>query len=446
MNRTCAILFPLLVASLLPAQRLTQVSLFPFDDLSRISIQTGKTVSFTGHRVQDGPNRVYFDVEAPFGHPRPFTIEGRGPLIQRIRVAENQPGVTRVVLDLRAEVEWRSEQLTNPARLVIEVRPRSPQSRRLDLPQRAYNAIPPHLDSPPAPADPTQASNSRLSTRILNAKLVLPPPARSKVSPPNPPPQRPAALAAPARDLPSGQQTLTRVLGLKLRRVILDPGHGGHDHGTTGPGGLAEKELVLDVALRLGALLEQRLGTEVVFTRSDDTFLPLGARTRLANQRDGDLFLSIHANASRDPLARGVETYFLNLTPSRDAMEVAQRENATSEYTLAELNDIIRKIAMNDKLRESQEFARFVQSSLQVHAEKTSGRVFNRGVKKAPFVVLIGAQMPSILAEIGFLSNAKEESRMKQGDYRQKLAEALYSGIAKYVATLSRSQVAQARD
>lgn len=238
---------------------------------------------------------------------------------------------------------------------------------------------------------------------------------------------------------------MIRVLGLKVGRIVLDPGHGGHDTGTIGPEGLREKDLVLDVAKRLGALIEERLGSEVIFTRTDDTFIPLERRTEIANEAKADLFLSIHANSSTLRSAAGVETYYLNFTTSRSALDVAARENSGSQKTVYELQDLLEKIALKDKVEESREFATRVQAALFPLSLKTNARAKDRGVRKAPFVVLIGASMPSVLAEIGFISNPRDESAMKRPDYRDRIAEALYKGLASYAGTLSHFQVAQRR-
>jgi len=239
-----------------------------------------------------------------------------------------------------------------------------------------------------------------------------------------------------------GDRSLIRALGLKIGRIVVDAGHGGHDTGTIGPNGLYEKDLVLDVALRLGKLLENRLGADVVYTRDDDTFIPLETRTAIANQQQADLFISVHANSSRDQSARGVETYYLNFTSSRDALEVAARENAVSEASIHELQDLVKKIALKEKIEESREFAMDVQTSLHSGLAAKAPAIRDRGVKKAPFIVLIGANMPSILAEISFISNPTDEKKLRTEDYRQKIAESLYKGVAKYVGGLSGVKVA----
>ena len=249
-----------------------------------------------------------------------------------------------------------------------------------------------------------------------------------------------------AKPTASGDRSLIRALGLKIGKIVIDPGHGGHDTGTIGPNGLEEKDLVLDVGRRLGKLLETRLGAEVVYTRKDDTFIPLETRTAVANQARADLFVSIHANSSHDPDARGVETYYLNFTSSPEALEVAARENAVSEKSIYELQDLVKKIALKEKIEESREFAGDVEQSLHSGLAAKSPAIRDRGVKKAPFIVLIGANMPSILAEVSFVSNPTDEHRLATGEYRQRIAESLYRGIAKYVNGLSGVKVASKID
>jgi len=245
-----------------------------------------------------------------------------------------------------------------------------------------------------------------------------------------------------ARTLRDGDRTLIRALGLKIGKVVVDAGHGGHDTGTIGPNGLLEKDLVLDVSLRLGRLLEKGMGADVVFTRDDDTFVPLETRTAVANKSEADLFISVHANSSRDATARGLETYYLNFTSSADALEVAARENAVSEKSIHELQDLVKKIAMKEKIEESRELASDVQRSMVTGLGTKDHGLRDRGVKKAPFIVLIGANMPSVLAEISFVSNPADERRLQTPEYRQKIAESLYRGIQRYVSGLSGMKLA----
>jgi N-acetylmuramoyl-L-alanine amidase len=247
--------------------------------------------------------------------------------------------------------------------------------------------------------------------------------------------QPPVAAPVPTRD---GQSTLTRALGLKIGRIVIDAGHGGHDTGTIGPTGLMEKDLCLDVALRLGKIIQQKLpGADIVFTRSDDTFIPLEDRTRIANEAKADLFISIHANSSPDHGARGIETYYLNMRGSPEAMAVAARENAVSQQGIHDLEEVVKKIARTEKIDESRELAEDVQDSLSKRIQKAAKPVKNRGVRKAPFVVLIGADMPSILTEISFLSNPSDEQLLKKPEYRQRVAEGLYQGVSDYLQSMN---------
>jgi N-acetylmuramoyl-L-alanine amidase len=223
-----------------------------------------------------------------------------------------------------------------------------------------------------------------------------------------------------------------RALGLKIGRIVIDAGHGGHDSGTLGADGIEEKDVVLDVALRLGKLLHDRLGAEVVYTRDDDTFVPLETRTAIANKAQADLFISVHANSSSDPSVKGVEVYYLNFTSDPEAMKVAGRENAVSTESVHELSDLVKKIALKDKIDESKELAADVDASLYAGLRKGNSELRNRGVKKAPFVVLIGANMPSILAEISFVTNPDTAEKLETPEYRERVAESLYKGVAVY--------------
>jgi N-acetylmuramoyl-L-alanine amidase len=299
-----------------------------------------------------------------------------------------------------------------------------------------------------AKLDPPEIGPAKIKPASVDTVSSAPAPADRIKSPPKN--KRKTASAdfdvREAQPTASGDRSLIRALGLKIGKIVIDPGHGGHDTGTIGPNGLEEKDLVLDVSRRLGKLLQTRLGAEVIYTRKDDTFIPLETRTAIANQEAADLFVSVHANSSHDPDARGVETYYLNFTSSPEALEVAARENAVSEKSIHELQDLVKKIALKEKIEESQEFASDVQRSLHTGLAAKNPGERDRGVKKAPFIVLIGANMPSILAEISFLSNPGDERRLDTADYRQKIAESLYRGIAKYVSGLSGVKVASKID
>ncbi len=272
-------------------------------------------------------------------------------------------------------------------------------------------------------SQPVVERSAKTPVRTTRASVLS---ASSAASPVIPPP--------PTAD---GQSTLMRALGLKIGRIVIDAGHGGHDSGTLGPDGIEEKDVVLDVALRLGKLLHDRLGAEVVYTRADDTFVPLETRTAIANKAQADLFISVHANSSGDPDARGVEVYYLNFTSDPEAMQVASRENAVSSQRVNQLSDLVKKIALKDKIDESRELAADVDESLYGGLKKGNGGLKDRGVKKAPFVVLIGANMPSILAEISFVTNPTDASKLDKPEYRERVAESLYAGIARYAGDIN---------
>ena len=259
--------------------------------------------------------------------------------------------------------------------------------------------------------------------------------------------RRAAASAAPEPPAANraGSYSLARQLGLRARRIVIDAGHGGHDPGTIGHSGLQEKELVLDVALRLERLVKQELATEVVLTRSSDVFIPLEERTAIANSRGADLFLSIHANSSRSAQARGIETYFLNFARNPHAEAVAARENAISPATLKDLQTLVKAITLNSKIAESRDFAAAVQEGM-VAGVKARHAVLDRGVHTAPFYVLIGANMPAVLAEIAFVSNPEDEKQLKTPEYRELVARSLLRGVRSYLEALNRAQPRQLTD
>jgi N-acetylmuramoyl-L-alanine amidase len=430
-------------------------------DILRVAIEVSGDFDFRGDFLHN-PERAYYDIPKSrpnFDSRRVYSEEIEGPLLKRIRIAETVPGVTRIVFDLNGDVQLNALRLSNPYRLVVELSPIAPATA-LPAPPVTPVAPPVRKWHPPeekkvgpaptvllslAPSPVVRAHNPEfLPFRAEPPKLDAPPPAPAPPPPvaaaePVKSPPSPAASETPkpARRTSAGTASLTRALGLKLNRVVIDPGHGGHDQGTAGDHGLIEKELVLDVSLRLGKLIAEQLGAEVIYTRTDDSFVALERRPQLANEKKADLFLSIHANSSPYPSVSGVETYVLNFTDSRSALDVAMRENASSQKSMSELHDIIQKITAHDKAQESKEFASKIQASLYAFSARSFPGEYDRGVKQAPFVVLIGTTMPAVLTEIGFVTNAKEEALLKRSDYRQKLADAIFHGVAKYAETLS---------
>lgn len=335
-------------------------------------------------------------------------VESTKPTVETVKIGKNP--VKKIV---EAGDEKQPDRRKSVARSGEDLRP--------DLPPAKFTAADGSAER--AAPDETTADKKSSTARAKSKRRV--------------PANRADVDAREARPTAAGDRSLIRALGLKIGKIVIDPGHGGHDTGTIGPDGLLEKDLVVDVGRRLGKLLETRMGAEVAYTRKDDTFIPLETRTAIANQEQADLFVSIHANSSRDPNARGVETYYLNFTSSADALEVAARENAVSEKSIHELGDLVKKIALKEKIEESHEFASNVQEALHSGLATKNSGIRNRGVKKAPFIVLIGANMPSILAEISFVSNPSDERKLQTPEYRQRIAESLYRGIAKYVSGLS---------
>lgn len=466
--------------------RVTGIRHWSAPDYSRVAIDVEGDVKFVSRRI-DSPARIFFDLRdtklASTLVGKTFDVDDG--FLKKIRVAQFGPGSTRVVLEVDNLSDYDAFLLPNPYRLVIDIhgrnglvkKPKDASEGALAGPDETAsspNAISANSsDDATSPASETAATTKPLTavvkkiveadddTSASAAELARrnaagatakrgSQAARTVVA------KRPAESDADAdadslriheaKPTAGGDRSLIRALGLKIGKIVIDPGHGGHDTGTIGPNGLEEKDLVLDVGRRLGKLLEARLGAEVVYTRKDDTFIPLETRTAVANQARADLFVSIHANSSRDAGARGVETYYLNFTSSPEALEVAARENAVSAKSVYELQDLVKKIALKEKIEESREFAGDVQQSLHSGLAVKSPAIRDRGVKKAPFIVLIGANMPSILAEISFVSNPTDEHRLATSEYRQRIAESLYRGIAKYANGLSGVKVASKID
>lgn len=237
---------------------------------------------------------------------------------------------------------------------------------------------------------------------------------------------------------------LARQLALGVRRIVIDAGHGGKDHGAPGYyKGVSEKDVVLKIAKRLAVKLRQELKCEVILTRSTDRFLTLDERTTLANKKRADLFISIHANASRNRNAYGVETYFLNLAKDRDSINVAARENATSEKNISDLHTILNSLMKNAKINESSRLAQYVQNSLVSDLKSSYGDIRNKGVKQAPFYVLLGARMPAILVETGFISNKRECKRLTSAAYQEKICDGIVKGVKRYIDSTHPSPLAR---
>jgi N-acetylmuramoyl-L-alanine amidase len=454
----------------------------------RITIELTREVGYRGDRV-DGPDRLFFD----FASSKPASaLDGTvgqlsGTLVKEFRIGRHPNDVTRVVLELAGAPKHSAFLLYDPFRLVVDLesapppanaRPASPPPTPAAFPAAA---VPPPSDrtagtgaakmpekSPARTPDvPVKVTTGGLTATAIAddppPAVVEPPPAVVEpppaVEPPPPaavdvPPPAPVEASKPAesegRPQPpastsKGDYSLARQLGLSVSRIVIDAGHGGHDPGAQA-NGLVEADLVLDVARRLEALLAAHPGMDVVLTRKDDTFIALEERTAIAKRENADLFLSIHANASRVTATRGVETYLLNFATNEAAEAVAARENATSARSMSKLPEILRTIALNNKLAESRELATMVQTALVRSLRTQSTGVRDLGVKQAPFVVLIGTEMPSVLVEISFLTNKAEAALLKQGSYRQRIAQALYDAVVKYQASLKKITTVASRE
>jgi N-acetylmuramoyl-L-alanine amidase len=364
-----------------------------------------------------------------------------------VRIAQNRDDVVRIVLDFKEVRDHSVFYLDNPTRVVIDV-------RGAPRPQMA-SAEPATAPAAPPPSEPAeQTLPARRLPAVAEPDVVPPAPARPGPAPVTIDPAEPvranprAAARGDAAPLPpqtnrAGSYSLARQLGLGARTIVIDAGHGGHDPGSIGPGGLQEKDLVLDVALRLEKLVRARLGAAVILTRSGDVFVPLEERTAIANAKGADLFLSIHANSSRSPRPRGVETYFLSFAADPHAEAVAARENAISAATMKDLQNLVKAIALNSKLDESRDFASSVQEAMVANIKPHYPSLQDRGVRTAPFYVLIGANMPSILAEIAFVSHPEEERMLRQSAHRERVAASLCEGVRAYLETLNRTQMRQ---
>jgi N-acetylmuramoyl-L-alanine amidase len=443
-----------------PVEKVTDVRFWTAGDTTRVAIEVSGEFRFKSQRLS-APDRVFFDLtQTKIGlkDKKPTTIPVKDGLVKQVRLAEKEPGTIRVVLDLEDGVEFAVSQLSNPERLMVELKSKKGAAKPLQTREQTVAPAPPPAPKVAAPEPKAQkAEDVQLAALIppVFASIAGSAPVNANVAPKPvaiPVPAAPVAVETAPLEEPkgaarnsNGERSMTRVLGLKLAKVVIDPGHGGHDQGTHSKAGMLEKDLVLDISNRLAELLRTRLGTEVVLTRSDDTFLSLEERTRLANEAKADLFLSIHANSSPVKSVAGVETFYLNFSTGREDLDLATRENAASGRSIADLKEVVSKIALRAKSDESREFALKIQKSLQTTAVKQNKDAKDRGVKRAPFVVLIGADMPSVLAEIGFLSNSRDEALLKGPEHRDRVAEALYNGIAGYADSLSKgTQLARA--
>lgn len=352
---------------------------------TRLVISVDETVPYAKHILKN-PDRIFIDLRgARLGSEligRDLSINDG--LLKRVRVGQYDAETVRVVLDIDHIERHKVFALENPFRLIVDV--------------------------------------------TGNGKGKGLPPADSGIKP------------EPGGD--NAKLSLARQLGLGVETVVIDPGHGGKDPGAIGPGGVMEKDVVLDISKRLKEIIEGSTGRRAYLTRDDDTFLALEERTAIANTREADLFVSIHINAHANPAVRGMETYYLNLATTRAEQRIAARENRASYKKVSDLQKILSSLMLNSKKDESRALARSIQSAL-VKSDNGAYRPKDLGVKKAPFYVLIGAQMPSVLVEVSFVTNPREEKLLASPEYRQAMASRIYRGLEAYMQQMkSRPSVA----
>ena len=381
-----------------PRVEIVNLRRFTHPNFTRIVLDIGKLREYTFGELQD-PGRIYVDVLQAKLNP---ILQGqsypvKADYISQVRISQKTPSTVRVVVDVEFPriLSHRVYPLLDPFRLVIDIYPRETKAPSSPTPP----------DKPLPPADKTQ------------------PPVKREVAP---------------RDPNLAGTSLARQLGLGVRTIVIDPGHGGPRPGTIGKSGLQEKTVNLDVALALQKLLKEKAGLDAILTRESDVDVPLDNRTVIANQKRADLFVSIHSNAHRDRKRSGVETFFLNISPDPSVIELAAAENATSTKNIGEMKTILQKIVQNSKIQESRDLAEFIQKNLVRSLAKDLPSVRSLGVKGGPFWVLIGGEMPSVLVEISHLSNAKEEAKLKTKKYRELAAQGIYDGIMEYIRSLGK--------
>jgi N-acetylmuramoyl-L-alanine amidase len=375
------------------AKKLTDVRHWSDDNYTRVVFDFSDKVSYSFNHLAaepkaQTPSRIYLDIEnLELDGDRPFPSVSDA-VISEVRTGQPKPGVTRFVLDLHDDVEFRVFPLENPFRIVVDVNAVAAASAPGQQPQ--IRSLPPAADQ---------------IASILD------------LSPKDAPP----LIQIPDRN-PSGG----------LRRIVVDAGHGGKDPGAIGPNQVMEKDVTLAIARQLSKRLRDELHCEVIMTRSGDTYLPLQERTALANRVDADLFISIHANASENRSVYGVETYYLNFSKNDQAVAVAARENGMSLREVGNLELILFDLMANSKINESSRLAAEIQNALVQRLSRKYSKVKNLGVRPGPFHVLLGATMPSVLVETAFISNRREEKRLTSPEYHQQAADAIIAGVRNY--------------
>jgi N-acetylmuramoyl-L-alanine amidase len=397
----------------------------------RLTVDLDSEIAYHQEEIAN-PRRLFFDLKGvkTASALQDAALRFDDDVVKEIRLGRHPQNTTRLVVDLEGVGSYTVYPLYGPYRLVIDFR------RAVTTTSAPAKPVPPPASAPPPLPEP---KTTAALTVLPQIKPAIPERASAAVPPPLPSTPAPARTMSPAvpASNSNGKFSLSRQLGLGVSRVVIDAGHGGHDPGAHG-NGITESELTLDVAQRVQKLLQKQPGIDVVMTRDSDVYIPLEERTAIANREGADLFLSIHANASRNVQARGIETYFLNFAMNPEAEAVAARENANSAQAMHSLPDIVRAIALNNKINESRDLAATVQRSMVKRMGARNRAVKDLGVKQAPFVVLIGAVMPSVLAEISFVTNKHDGALLKTAAYRQQIAQALCDAIVTYQQSLKR--------
>ena len=399
------------------------------DDYTRIVIRAAAPIHYRTRLLEKNgsqPRRLFIDLKQSYIPPpfrSPIPIEDG--LLRQVRTGQFNDTTVRVVLDIESISDYKIFSLNDPFRVIIDVHGQKKKKKTASGEVVATVPVPVFVQ-PEAVKEKVSRPQDKAGAPPL---VVIRDRKKQRVA-------APAAPVAPAHTPPltNGAESLSlaQQLGLGVRRIIIDPGHGGKDPGAMAFG-LREKDIVLRVARKTAAALRQQYGYEVILTRDKDVFLPLEERTAIANTKKGDLFVSIHVNAHPQRTAAGMETFFLNLATNTEAMRVAARENATSTHNISELQDILTDLMKNSKIQESSRLARYVQNNLVQGLARENYRVKDLGVKQAPFYVLIGAEMPAVLAEISFITNPEEAKLLRRDSYLQDVARQIAAGIAAYV-------------
>ncbi len=360
---------------------------------TRVVVDLDRPVKYEHHLLKadlelNKPRRLYMDLKKTrVTSEIESQIPIRDGLLQRARAGQYTKDTTRVVLDIESLGGYKVFHLYDPFRIVVDV-------RRFEQ-------------------DKTQ----------LTTKPVIK--------------KRPVQKGIKRADIPENGASLAIQLGLNVKKIVIDPGHGGKDPGCRHPSNIQEKDIVLSIAKMLAEKLKDEIGCEVILTRTNDVYLSLEQRTAIANMNKADLFISLHVNAHKNKDIKGLETYFLNMTTDEASVLVAARENATSEKNISDLQSILNDLMLNTKIYESSRLANEVQNGMVSHISKKYSTIKNLGVKQAPFYVMIGAEMPAILVEVGFLTNSMERKRLVNRTYHKRLAEGISNGIKEYITSIN---------